>query len=98
MAASSMNDSRRYLIELAGRVAECDINDLSPVAVTVERGEQAATVLAACCDQSGLIGLLRHLHGLGFELLSVQLRVYPNPEAGGGRNEGQLILTGRCHP
>jgi hypothetical protein len=68
-----MNDSRRYLIELGDSVAECDINGLSPVAVTAKSGEQAATELAACCDQSGLIGLLRHLHGLGFELLSVRL-------------------------
>ncbi len=68
-----MKDVRRYLILLNGRVDESEINPLSPVMVTAENAEQAATLLAACCDQSGLIGLLRHLHGLGLELLSVTL-------------------------
>jgi hypothetical protein len=35
------------------------------------RGDQAATLFTVCTDQSGLIGLMRHLHGLGFVFLSV---------------------------
>ena len=66
-----MNDVCTYLIELCGQVEVGEINALSPLAITVERAEPAATVLAACTDQSGLIGLMRHLHGLGFVFLSV---------------------------
>jgi hypothetical protein len=61
----------RFIIELCGQVEVGEINALSPLAIRVERAEPAATVLAACTDQSGLIGLLRHLHGLGFIFLSV---------------------------
>ena len=68
-----MNDVRNYLIELRGQVDGGEINALSPVAVIVWSSEAAATTLAVCCDQSGLIGLLRHLHGFGLELLAVKL-------------------------
>ncbi len=68
-----MNDVRSYLIQLRGQVDGSEINALSPVAVKVHSSEPAATTLAVCCDQSGLIGLLRHLHGFGLELLSVGL-------------------------
>ncbi len=70
-----------YLIRLRGQVDADDINALSPVAVRAQTEEQRDTVLAACCDQSALIGLLRHLHGLGLELLSIQLSA--------GRGSGQ---------
>ena len=66
-----MNDVCTYLIQLRGQVEVGEINALSPLAITVERAESTATVLAACSDQSGLIGLMRHLHGLGFVFLSV---------------------------
>jgi hypothetical protein len=66
-----MNDVCTYLIELRGQVEACEINALTPVAINVERIEAAATLLAASSDQAGLIGLIRHLHALGFVLLSV---------------------------
>ena len=67
----AMNDVCTYLIRLMGQVEVGEINALSPQAITVERAEPALTVLAACTDQSGLIGLLRHLHGLGLVFLSI---------------------------
>ena len=39
--------------------------------MTVVRAASEATLLSIGTDQSGLIGLIRHLHGLGFVLLSV---------------------------
>jgi hypothetical protein len=66
-----MEDVCTYLIQLRGKVGEGEINAMSPLAMRVERAESLATALAACTDQSGLIGLLRHLHGLGFVFLSV---------------------------
>ena len=72
-----MNDMCTYLIQLRGQMDEGDINATSPLQITVVQVEAnkgypyAATLLTVCTDQSGLIGLLRHLHGLGFVLLSV---------------------------
>ncbi|HOG48919.1 MAG TPA: hypothetical protein PLJ35_08465 [Anaerolineae bacterium] len=66
-----MNDTCTYLIRLHGHVAEDDINAMSPLQITLERAEPAATLFSVRTDQSGLIGLLRHLHGLGLILLSV---------------------------
>ncbi len=81
-----MNDICTYLIELRGQVDEEEISAASPIQLIVKRGgaEEAylepndlerpatATRLTVCTDQSGLIGLLRHLHGRGFILLSLQ--------------------------
>jgi hypothetical protein len=36
----------------------------------LERAEVAGTLFSVTTDQSGLIGLLRHLHGLGLLFLS----------------------------
>ncbi len=66
-----MNDICTYHIRLRGQVDEGEINAMSPFQMTVERVDQAATLITVCTDQSGLIGLLRHLHGLGFVFLSV---------------------------
>ena len=67
-----MNDICVYLIQLRGQVAEDEINAMSPLQMTVTRAVATSTLLAVSTDQSGLIGLMRHLHGLGFVFLSVQ--------------------------
>ena len=66
-----MNDICTYLIQLRDQVNENDLNAMSPIQMTVVRVDTAATLFTICADQSGLIGLLRHLHGRGFVLLSV---------------------------
>jgi hypothetical protein len=66
-----MNDVCTYLIQLCGQVNESDLNAMSPIQMTVVRVDTVATLFTICTDQSGLIGLLRHLHGQGFVLLSV---------------------------
>ncbi len=66
-----MNDLCTYLIELRGQVEAGEVNALSPLSITVVRIGRAVTVVAACSDQAGLIGLLRHLHGLGYILVSL---------------------------
>ena len=66
-----MNDICTYHIQLRGQVDEGDINATSPLQMTVVRVDQAATLFSVCTDQSGLIGLMRHLHGLGFVFLSI---------------------------
>ena len=37
----------------------------------MERVDAAATIFTIRTDQSGLIGLMRHLHGRGFVFMSV---------------------------
>ncbi len=66
-----MNDVCTYLIHLHGHLDEDEINALSPLRVTVDRCDAGDTLLTAHTDQAGLIGLLRHLHGLGYILVSL---------------------------
>ena len=66
-----MNDLFTYHLRLRGRLTADDLNAMSPLAMTVEESEAATTRLSVCTDQSGLIGLMRHLHGLGCVFLSV---------------------------
>ncbi len=66
-----MNDLGKYGIQVDGRVNGNELNALSPLEISVERVDAESTWLTVLTDQSGLIGLLRHLHGLGFVLLRV---------------------------
>jgi hypothetical protein len=66
-----MQDHCAYHIEVLGQVDENDFNQMSPLEIRVVRVDEAAAQFVICTDQSGLIGLLRHLHGRGYVLLSV---------------------------
>ena len=82
-----MNDICIYHLKLRGQVDEHDLNAISPLQVTVERAGAAGTWLAVHTDQSGLIGLMRHLHGRGLVLLSVLREGYaamPSEATAGG--------------
>ena len=67
-----MDDIGTYHIQLRGRVDEDEINTMSPLQMTVKERNAVSTLLTINTDQSGLIGLMRHLHGLGFVFLSVE--------------------------
>lgn len=60
-----------YHIQVQGQVDECTFNATSPLRVSVVQAGTDATLFAVHTDQSGLIGLMRHLHGHGFAILSV---------------------------
>jgi hypothetical protein len=66
-----MNDICTYHIQIRGQVDEDEINATSPLQMTVVRVDAASTLLTVPTDQSGLIGLMRHLHGLGFVFRSI---------------------------
>jgi len=66
-----MNNVCTYHIQIEGQVAEDEINATSTLQMMLERIDTAATLFSVCTDQSGLIGLLRHLHARGLVLLSV---------------------------
>jgi hypothetical protein len=69
-----------YQIEVRGQVDENDLNAMSPLQMTLvrmgafEEGQHGSTFFTIHTDQSGLIGLLRHLHARGFVFLSVRRR------------------------
>jgi hypothetical protein len=67
-----MHDVCTYRIEVRGEVDESNLNALSPHKMTVVRTDPAATLITICADQSGLIGLMRHLNGRGFVLWSLR--------------------------
>jgi len=66
-----MHDICTYHVEVQGQVDENAFNATSPLQIMVVRVDMAATLFTVRADQSGLIGLIRHLHGRGFVLLSV---------------------------
>ena len=66
-----MPDQYTYLIQLRGPVDIDELNALTPLRMTRVRAEATTTLVTMSTDQAGLIGLMRHLHGLGFQFLSV---------------------------
>jgi menaquinone-dependent protoporphyrinogen oxidase len=75
-----MNQFATYQITLRGRVDEADLNATSPLQVTMAAATEEATQFCVDTDQSGLVGLVRHLHARGLVLLSVENA--PSPPAG----------------
>lgn len=73
-----MNDIRDYQITLQGLVDESEINPHSPHQMEFRQvaGSQddplRVTGIRVRTDQSGIIGLLRYLHGKGLVFLSVR--------------------------
>ncbi len=67
-----MDDFRAYRIQVRGQVEADAIREYGPSGLSVEQAEPGSTLLAACTDQSGLMGLLRRLHSLGLVLVSVR--------------------------
>ncbi|MBN1438215.1 MAG: hypothetical protein JW929_02305 [Anaerolineales bacterium] len=75
-----MDNLHTYRIDVHGRIDGEDLNAGSPLPVTVERTEANATRIQVRTDQSGLIGLLRHLHARGIHLFAVIiLPLIPSP-------------------
>lgn len=66
-----MQEVYTYHIEVQGQVDEHDFNTTSPLRVSIEQTDSAATALTLHADQSGLVGLIRHLHHQGFVILSM---------------------------
>ena len=63
-----------YEIEIRGRLDEKVLNAVGPLQCSIVRRDTDSTAVSARTDQSGLIGLLRHLHGRGVVLLSIRCR------------------------
>jgi hypothetical protein len=69
-----MDDMHSYHIQLRGVVSETEINAMSPLRLEREGGDTAVTLFAVRTDQSGLVGLLRYLHNLGFVFQAIHYK------------------------
>ena len=66
-----MHEFCTYRVEVGEKMDEDAFNATSPLQITLLQSDQAATLFAIDTDQSGLVGLIRHLHHQGFVLLSL---------------------------
>jgi hypothetical protein len=68
---SLMKDMQTYTILLRGRIDPEEIGPASPLQMKTGCLEGPNTKFEVRTDQSGVIGLLRFLHGRGFVILSL---------------------------
>ncbi len=66
-----INDVHRYQIQIKGQIKAEDITRTSPLEFSIDQSGEENTTITLITDQSGMIGLIRHLHGLGLMLLAV---------------------------
>lgn len=83
-----MDAVRDYQICLAGGLEDAGRLADGPLQTAVLRADERSTVIAVRADQSGLIGMLRHLHGRGLVILSVRSGDTVPPE----RRKGFVFL------
>ncbi len=70
-----IDQQAEYVVRVHGHVDASLLDESGPVRIAgvAAGGErEAATELRVVTDQAGLIGLIRHLHGLGIVLLAVE--------------------------
>jgi hypothetical protein len=74
-----------YEIEVAGLMDQAweDWLEAPRIRATVKDGQPVTRMTVQYQDQAGLIGLLRQLHGMGLELLSIT-RIGNGPEVEAG--------------
>ena len=76
---SHLDQKANYVTKIQGCIDENLVDWYGPVniaATAAGREEVVTTLSGIITDQAGLVGLIRHLHGLGLALLSVE-RVVP---------------------
>lgn len=69
-----MQENHFYQIEVQGQVDEKDFNATSPLRVKAIQTESATTLISTYTDQSGIVGLIRHIHHQGFVVLTFLLQ------------------------
>lgn len=74
------NDVRTYKIQIDGRVEEADFHASSPLPFVIKHIEGGNTMVTVKTDQPGIIGMIRHLHGLGLTLISISFTQENVPE------------------
>jgi hypothetical protein len=72
-----------YHVCLPGQVDEAEINRMSSLQMAREEGDTAVTQFAITSDQSGLVGLMRYIHNLGYVILAVTSEQWGGAKKGG---------------
>ncbi|HEY3341533.1 MAG TPA: hypothetical protein VGK81_05925 [Anaerolineae bacterium] len=70
-----LDEHADYVIKILGHIDETLVDWFGPLNIASdaeEGGQLTATLSGIVTDQAGLLGLIRHLHGLGIVLLSVE--------------------------
>lgn len=75
-------DVRCYCVRVGGQITGADIGAAAPLPVLVTGESGMCTLLHLETDQSGIIGLIRQLHALGMDILSVTsyCETFPAPD------------------
>lgn len=60
-----------YRVKVKGQMDAGDFVERSPLELVIVRVSTTATLFTFCTDQSGLLGMLRYLHGRGLVLQSI---------------------------
>lgn len=60
-----------YRVEVKGQLDAGDLVKRSPLELVVVCASTTVTLFTFCTDQSGLLGMLRYLHGRGLVLQSI---------------------------
>lgn len=68
-----MQGIHEYQIKVQGTIDRNIFNASSPLQVQVKKMDEISTLMTIRADQSGVVGLIRHLHHQGFVLLSFSL-------------------------
>ncbi len=72
---SHLDERTRYTITVEGTIDPSLADWCGPLTITTEQDPQGMTITALSgitADQAGVVGLIRHLHGLGIVLLTVE--------------------------
>ena len=72
---SHLDEHTRYTITIEGTIDASLADWCGPLTITTGQGPGGVTVSALSgisADQAGLVGIIRHLHGLGVVLLTVE--------------------------
>jgi hypothetical protein len=71
-AHANLQDQRVYRITLQGQIDEEFVDAYCPTGTVLVREGDAAVLSAIHADQSAIVGLVRHLHSLGYSLLALE--------------------------
>lgn len=72
---SHLDEKAHYTIRIEGAIDDALAGWFGPVQIECRpsaHGQTITTLSGAVVDQAALVGLVRHLHGLGIVLLSVE--------------------------
>ena len=70
-AQTSQQDQRVYRIALRGQIDAEFVEAYCPVGTVLTRAGETAVLANIHADQSGIVGLTRHLHNLGCTIVAL---------------------------